>query len=96
MRYNHFNNGYPVDEFVELIVDCFDCTTNDAVGLVLSLEEYYNGEITEVSFNAGEAVRNGKLPYINENNYSGYYGEYHHIAFEDENGERFVERVAFK
>jgi len=95
MRNESFIGGYTADEFAELLLEHLD-TAAELYDLLTELEEHYGGELVEASFNAGEAVANGKLPIVRDYVYAGYYGEYHHLAFKNENGERFVERVAFE
>ena len=77
------------DAFVEVL-----SSNGDAVELMQSLEEYYNGSVRSASEGAKLAMRDGLLPFPRAK-YAGKDFEYHHIMFESNDGETFVEAVPF-
>ena len=93
MRYDKFYDGYTVDDFCDLLIEYCNFTMGECVDLINGFEEYYGGTLVEISYNAGQAIKDGLLPYI-ETRYVKN-GVYHHFAFEHKNGERFVEPIAF-
>ena len=54
----------------------------------------FGGEVVSASGGAKYALEHGLVP-VPDGKYSGKDGEYHHIEFESDNGERFVESVPF-
>lgn len=95
MRYESFYDGYSVDDFLDLLIEYAGFGMGECVNFISEFEDYYNGELVEISYNAGQAIKDGRMPYISTARYLKN-GEYHHFAFKDENGERFVEVVPYK
>jgi len=69
-------------------------TVKGVADLIDSIESYFGGRMVAASEGAKNALNEGLVP-VADNKHSGEGGEYHHIAFENENGERFVEAVPF-
>ena len=96
IRYRHgdFVSGL---ESVDEVYDAFGELMKERHPLQLqsALEDYYGGTIRSASWGAKNAMeKKGLLPFPGDR-YSGAEGEYHHIMFEREDGETFVEAVPF-
>lgn len=68
--------------------------SNGASNLINALEKRYGGILVSASSGAKNAISKGLVP-VPDNKFNGEDGEYHHVEFENENGERFVEAVPF-
>lgn len=81
------------DDIYDAFVDILS-SNGDATTLMGALEEYYNGSVRSVSNGAKHAMEDGLLPFPGRK-YAGIDAEYHHIMFEDVDGDTFVEAVPF-
>lgn len=91
--YRSFTDGADADELYDALGGLSEWSSG-AYNLMSALEDYYGGEIKEISGGAKHALENGLVP-VPGKKHSGLDGEYHHIRFEAQNGEEFVESVPF-
>lgn len=68
--------------------------SSGAAKLMDAIEKHFKGNIVSASSGAENAIKKGLVP-VPDNKYFGEEREYHHIEFESEDGERFVEAVPF-
>lgn len=92
-RSDRFFNGISADDLFDLLNE-YSSYSFGAYELIDSLEKYYGGELISASSGAKHAIERGFVPKPGHK-YSGLDGEYHHIEFQDENGDTFVEAVPF-
>ena len=90
---DRFFNGINADDLFDLLSE-YSSYSSGAYELINSLEKYYGGELISASSGAKHAIERGFVPKPGHK-YSGLDGEYHHIEFQDENGDTFVEAVPF-
>ena len=90
---DRFFNGISADDLFDLLSE-HSSYSFGAYELIDSLEKYYGGELISASSGAKHAIERGFVPKPGHK-YSGLDGEYHHIEFQDENGDTFVEAVPF-
>ena len=90
---DRFFNGISADDLFDLLSE-YSSYSFGAYELIDSLEKYYGGELISASSGAKHAIERGFVPKPGHK-YSGLDGEYHHIEFQDENGDTFVEAVPF-
>lgn len=90
---DRFFNGINADDLFDLLNE-YSSYSFGAYELIDSLEKYYGGELISASSGAKHAIERGFVPKPGHK-YSGLDGEYHHIEFQDENGDTFVEAVPF-
>lgn len=90
---DRFFNGINADDLFDLLSE-YSSYSFGAYELIDSLEKYYGGELISASSGAKHAIERGFVPKPGHK-YSGLDGEYHHIEFQDKNGETFVEAVPF-
>lgn len=90
---DRFFNGINADDLYDLLNE-YSSYSFGAYELIDSLEKYYGGELISASSGAKHAIERGFVPKPGHK-YSGLDGEYHHIEFQDKNGETFVEAVPF-
>lgn len=90
---DRFFNGISADDLFDLLNE-YSSYSFGAYELIDSLEKYYGGELISASSGAKHAIERGFVPKPGHK-YSGLDGEYHHIEFQDENGDTFVEAVPF-
>ena len=90
---DRFFNGISADDLFDLLNE-YSSYSSSAYELIDSLEKYYGGELISASSGAKHAIERGFVPKPGHK-YSGLDGEYHHIEFQDENGDTFVEAVPF-
>lgn len=81
------------DDIYDAFVDVLS-SNGDAATLMEALEEYYNGSVRSASSGAKRAMENGLLPFPGKQ-YAGKDFEYHHIMFESNDGDTFVDAVPF-
>ena len=67
--------------------------SNGAYNLISALESYYGGELIATSQGAKHAIETGLVPIPAT---AGRGVEYHHLAFQNSNGEYWVESVPFE
>lgn len=91
--FRSFTDGADADELYDALGGLSEWSSG-AYNLMSALEDYYGGEIKEISGGAKHALENGLVP-VPGKKHSGLDGEYHHIRFEAQNGEEFVESVPF-
>lgn len=90
---DRFFNGINADDLFDLLSE-YSSYSFGAYELIDSLEKYYGGELISASSGAKHAIERGFVPKPGHK-YSGLDGEYHHIEFQDKNGDTFVEAVPF-
>ncbi|MBQ9177800.1 MAG: hypothetical protein IJ140_02255 [Prevotella sp.] len=94
LRSDRFYNGISnSDAFAELL-DENTSWVDGSLKLLRALKKRFGGEVVSASSGAKYALEHGLVP-VPDGKYSGKDGEYHHIEFESDNGERFVESVPF-
>ena len=94
LRSDRFYNGISnSDAFAELL-DENTSWVDGSLNLLRALKKRFGGEVVSASSGAKYALEHGLVP-VPDGKYSGKDGEYHHIEFESDNGERFVESVPF-
>lgn len=94
LRSDRFYNGISnSDAFAELL-DENTSWVDGSLNLLRALKKRFGGEVVSASSGAKYALEHGLVP-VPDGKYSGKDGEYHHIEFESDNGERFVEAVPF-
>lgn len=81
------------DDIYDAFVDILS-SNGDAATLMEALEEYYNGSVRSASSGAKRAMEDGLLPFPGKQ-YAGKDFEYHHIMFESNDGDTFVDAVPF-
>ncbi len=81
------------DDIYDAFVDILS-SNGDAATLMEALEEYYNGSVRSASSGAKRAMEDGLLPFPGKQ-YAGKDFEYHHIMFESNDGDTFVNAVPF-
>lgn len=81
------------DDIYDAFVDILS-SNGDAATLMEALEKYYNGSVRSASSGAKRAMEDGLLPFPGKQ-YAGKDFEYHHIMFESNDGDTFVDAVPF-
>ncbi|GHT33111.1 hypothetical protein FACS189434_06470 [Bacteroidia bacterium] len=94
MAYGKFQSEIDEDGIYELLEKNTEYT-NEPTDILQGLEKYYGGKVVAGSSGARHALESGLIPFSG-NQHSGNNGEYHHLRFEDENGNEWVEAVPFE